>query len=151
MQKIRQSNFELLRILCMWGVLQSHVLLYLYEIHTPEFTFAGEIRIILMNMSVLAVNCFVLISGFFRIKISMKSFFDFYFTLLFYAVLFAIFTAIFSTFNLTENFTRILFPLSESGMWFIITYLALYLISPILNKGYEHLNTRQKDYMLFLW
>lgn len=60
MNSKRQSNFELLRVLCMWGVLTCHVLQTLYELHTSNFTVGGELRSLLMNCSIIAVNCFIL-------------------------------------------------------------------------------------------
>ena len=56
----RQSNLELLRILSMFGVLTSHSLTAMYDLHTANFSLPNEIRVYIMNASVLAVNCFVL-------------------------------------------------------------------------------------------
>ena len=44
-EKVRQSNFELLRILCMFGVLTSHSLMAMYDLQTANFSFANEMRI----------------------------------------------------------------------------------------------------------
>lgn len=68
----RQSNLELLRILSMFGVLTSHSLTAMYDLHTANFSLPNEIRVYIMNASVLAVNCFVLISGYFQIKQSWR-------------------------------------------------------------------------------
>ena len=70
----RQSNLELLRILSMFGVLTSHSLTAMYDLHTANFSLPNEIRVYIMNASVLAVNCFVLISGYFQIKQSWRGF-----------------------------------------------------------------------------
>ena len=62
--KVRQSNFELLRILCMLGVVTNHVLQTCYsQLHTSDFSIANDLRVLLMCMSITAVNCFVMISG----------------------------------------------------------------------------------------
>ena len=68
----RQSNLELLRILSMFGVLTSHSLTAMYDLHTANFSLPNEIRVYIMNASVLAVNCFVLISGYFQIQTELE-------------------------------------------------------------------------------
>ncbi len=65
---LRESNFELLRILCMLGVIVNHALQSLYELHTTDFSLANNVRIIIMDAAIVAVNCFIFISGYFRIK-----------------------------------------------------------------------------------
>ena len=75
-EKVRQSNFELLRILCMFGVLTSHSLMAMYDLQTANFSFANEMRVFVMHASCLAVNCFVMISGYFQIRQSWRGFID---------------------------------------------------------------------------
>lgn len=45
----RQSNLELLRILSMFGVLTSHSLTAMYDLHTANFSLPNEIRVYIMN------------------------------------------------------------------------------------------------------
>lgn len=62
--KVRQSNFELLRILCMLGVVTNHVLQNCYpQLHGADFSIDNDLRVLLMCMSIAAVNCFVMISA----------------------------------------------------------------------------------------
>lgn len=132
---MRQSNFELLRIICMFGVLTSHSLMSMYDLHTPNFSMANELRVFLMNASCLAVNCFVMISGYFQIRQSWKSFVGLIFPCLFWSIFctgFALLNAECTSLFALKN---ILFPLTETGLWFMKAYFALYLISPLLNSG----------------
>ena len=69
---VRQSKFELLRIICMVGVITGHALQSLYELHTANFSVLNTAQILLMNICIVAVNCFVMISGYFRIRQSWK-------------------------------------------------------------------------------
>lgn len=149
MQKERESNFELLRILCMWGVLTNHVLQHLYNLHTVNYSVANEFRMSMMNLGIIAVNCFVLISGYFHIRPKWNSFFNLLTQCAFYAFIFSLIGYICREISLLEGIKRTVFPLTESGMWFIPAYLALFLISPLLNAGYIGLNFQSKKIVLF--
>lgn len=152
MKKVRESNFELLRILCMLGVLGNHIMQYLYDLHTPSITWAGEARIFLMNICIIAVNCFILISGYFGIRLSTKGVIKFISQCFFYSVgiylLMASFHGTFSFPGLVKSF----FACSESPLWFIPTYLALMLVSPLINAGFEGMDqlNRVKSLCLLL-
>lgn len=131
---VRQSNFELLRILSMAGVLLNHTLQNLWNIHVPEITWDNECRIFLMNWAILAVNCFIMISGYFTIKLSWRGVVKYYLQCFFYMALFGIISA-FTTHSFTpRDISNILFACSE-GNWFVRCYFALMLISPLLNAA----------------
>lgn len=146
----RQSNFELLRIYCMWGVLTNHVLQNLWNLHTPTFTFTNEFRILLMSMSVIAVNCFVLISGYFRIKPSLKGFLKLYMQCVFYFSLLSVGAVCIGLQPVQDALICIIFPLTEGGLWFIVAYFGLFLLAPLLNAGYDNLKDNAKKYMLLV-
>ena len=147
----RQSNIELLRIFCMLGVITGHALQSLYNLHTADFSLVNTFQIVLMNACITAVNCFVMISGYFRIKASLKGVVNLWLLLLFYAILSFVLCIYFKPEQpLLTGLKRIVFPLSESGLWFIITYFALYLVSPLLNKAIEHQVEREKRLTLLL-
>lgn len=152
MEKLtRQSNFELLRILCMLGVITGHALQSLYELHTNNFSVVNTIHILLMNVCVVAVNCFVMISGYFRIRQSWKGITNLWMQLLFYAVVsFLLCLWLKPEQSLMVGIKRIVFPLSESGLWFIATYVGLYLIAPLLNSALDQQSRQQKLWTLIL-
>ena len=148
---IRQSNFELLRILCMFGVITGHALQSLYELHTSSFSVLNTFQILLMNACVLAVNCFVMISGYFRIKQSWKGITGLWLQLLFYAFLsFVLCLLLKPEQSLLLGLKRMLFPLSESGLWFIVAYFGLYLCAPIINAALDGQSRNQKLWSLAL-
>lgn len=144
----RQSNFELLRILCMLGVLVGHVLLYLYadQLHSMDWSLPNQMRMALMNACAVAVNCFVLISGYFTIQFSWKRVLRFCGICLCYAFL--------GWLCLGGDWKQVVFPISESGLWFPICYLGLMLVSPLLNAGLlalkEHELIRTVGLLLFV-
>ena len=133
----------------MFGVVTGHAILSLYEIHTVNYSLLNTFRVLLMNICVLAVNCFVMISGYFRIKQSWRGIVGLWLQLFFYACL-TLFASLFlkQEQSLIACLTRIAFPLSESGLWFIVAYIGLYLFAPIINSALDYQTKRQKVYSL---
>lgn len=143
--KVRQSNFELLRILCMLGVVTNHVLQTCYpQLHTSDFSIANDLRVLLMCMSITAVNCFVMISGYFRIRQSWKSFFNLYTQCAFWMFVLTTLSYLFLDGTMMDIGKKTVFSLTGSGYWFMIAYFALFLFAPILNIAFEHQNSRQR-------
>lgn len=134
----RQSGFELLRIVAMIFILILHVdhLSFGFP-STQEIAaspFSAFLRTWLETIAVVAVNTFVLISGYFGIRLRADRFMGLLFQSVFYImgvylVLVAIGWEVFSV----AHFARCLSPLDPSGGWFIPVYIGLMLLSPILN------------------
>lgn len=146
-KKIRQSNFELLRILCMLGVLVSHTIM-IWDIHTPSHSVGNTCLVFIENACVCAVNCFVFISGYFRIRTSWKGFFNLYTQCVFYAIVFCALAQVVAQMGFAKAGKRIVFALTEGGQWFIPTYIGLFFIAPLLNAGFEGIDKRSQKYLL---
>lgn len=139
--KTRDSNIELLRILAMLLVLVVHTNFFSIGAPThaealtePTKSFA---RFLIQSISIICVNLFIFISGWYGIRPKLSRFLEFIFQIVFfYAILFTIFH-----FKNPEEWTikasirGIL--LVEDANWFIKSYIFLYLISPVLNKYVE--------------
>jgi len=147
----RKSNFELLRILCMIGIITGHALQSLYDIHTSNFDVVNTVQVFVLNACVVAVNCFVMISGYFRIRQSWKGITGLWMQIQFYAVVsFCLCLWLKPEQSLIIGIKRIVFPLSESGLWFIAAYVGLYLFAPLLNAALDHQSRQQKIWTLVL-
>lgn len=136
---MRKSNIELLRIVAMFMVVLVHSNFWSLGIPTMEDlsnnTLPTYFRYLFESLTIISVNEFILISGYFTIKFSIKGLFNFLFICLFYSIIFLI---IHSIINRQIYFTDIYKSLFlTSDYWFIKSYLALYLISPILNSFIE--------------
>ena len=132
---MRQSNYELLRILCMMGILTGHVLIALYQdqIHSADFSFENQGRALLLNACAVGMNCFVMISGYFTIRLTKAKLIRFIGQCWWYGVIgFLIFGG---------SWWSVVFPISGSGLRFINSYLALILVSPLINAGLCALNS----------
>lgn len=139
MKKVRQSNFELLRIVAMFMVMMLHVNFLalgkptLDEANTA--TVPTFVRIMFEVMSVGCVDLFVLISGWFGIKANRKSLFTFIFQVVF------VFYGVSAACLLYDHSNAIgggkFLELVTCRSWFVQAYLGLYLLSPALNLMVE--------------
>lgn len=132
----RQSNFELLRIIAILLVLILHADFYALEgpsaadiITTPT---DSMLRILFQAIAIVAVNVFVMISGWFGINPSKKGFFNLIFQILFYSTLIYVGAICFKFVPFTIKGMKDLI-LATSSNWFIKAYLQLYILSPVLN------------------
>ena len=145
----RESNIELLRMVCMFMIALRHFVIHPLDGNTLLATsMTGQL---LDAFCYIGVNCFVLISGWFQIKFSWKGLLKLYVICAFYGTL----AYIFHLYNDGATVGRslifyALFPFSHSTWWFINAYLILYLSSPILNLAAKHLNGNQDLFILLL-
>lgn len=149
-EKTRQSNFELLRIICMFGVLAGHALQNGWNIHTADFSFANTLRVFIMNASIVAVNSFVLISGWFKINISWRALIRLYFQCLFFAILISSYGVFTHKLEWSIALRNCLFPITEGSGWFLPAYFGLFLLAPLLNKALNSFSIREQRAILLL-
>lgn len=127
--KIRQSNFELLRLVAMLMVMAGHASGYVEE--KDLIGAMGVSKLLVNQLCLISVNVFVMISGWFGIKASVKGavniLFQMWFTALFCYLLFMVLGFPVSA---KSNLLPYLFG---SGYWFVVSYLILYALSPVLN------------------
>lgn len=139
--KVRQSNFELLRIIAMFMVLILHAdFVALGQPDKAEimnFPFAATLRVILEMASIVAVNVFVLISGWFGIRPSIKGITKFIFQCLFFSL--GIYAVVLIKGDVVFSFRGLAdcFAMMGGGYWFITSYLCLYIFSPVINTFIE--------------
>ena len=101
---------------------------------------------IIYSFCTCAVNCFILISGFFGIQLTKKKFVNLIFALLLYSVLFNTIPQLFNG-NIRGAILSILL-LSHSPYWFIIDYLFLMAFAPLLNDLFKRMTARYCNLLL---
>lgn len=152
--KVRYSNFELLRIIAMIGVLIIHVLIYLPR-PTSSFVIAEPLKAIGFYLtdaiSIVCVNVFILISGWFGVDLKFRKLG----TLLFQVLFFSIFIWCTLAFIAPEKYINLrslstILMLNTSDYWFVKSYLGLYLLSPCINSFIEKINQREYRNVLIL-
>lgn len=133
----RQQNIELLRILCMVFILLFHFNLNVILRNGDTSEGLNYTALLVNSLVVVAVNVFVLISGYFSIKIKMRSVIGLLIQTEFYAVLAIIVYTFIVILNGEEplRFGVItgLIPFHPNGLWFIPCYASLLFLSPLLN------------------
>lgn len=113
----------------MMGVLVGHVLSSLYhsQIHSQDWSLRNQGMVLLLNVCAVSVNCFVMISGYFSIKLSPNRVLRYVAMCLWYALIIMLCTG--------GSWTQLACLGGKSEYWFIPCYLALMLIAPFLNQA----------------
>ncbi len=138
---------ELLRILSMMFVIMVH--LDGAALGLPDAPGWGEMsqddiyKLSLESLTIVGVNCFTLISGYFGIHARWRGFLRFTLQCVFYAVgIYLVFTALglasWSFRELAESFM----VYTHTDLWYVPAYLGLYILSPFLNSAASTLPRR---------
>ena len=148
----RQSNFELLRIIAMFLVLIVHAdFLSLGAPSKMDFfneSFDAVNKTIVQSFSIICVNIFILISGWFGIKTTLKGFFNFIFQCLFWYILIYAFEIACNIRVISTIDIRKCFFFAPGPGWFVLSYIGLYILSPIMNLFSEHTSKKELGYVL---
>lgn len=133
---VRLSNFELLRIVAMFGIVLHHLVIkgastcgYV----TPyNYEKDGFIGLILNSLVVGGVNCFVLITGWFGVSKPFKGFLKVFSETVVFGFISYLFVSIYeSNFSFRFMFDSVDFR----NNWFVNSYLMLLLLTPIMEKS----------------
>lgn len=145
-EKIRKSNFELLRIVAMFLVLVVHADFYSLGVPTYEESVTNVLpslsRFFFQSLSVGCVDIFVLISGYFGIRPRIKGFLNFIFQCLFFLCGIYVVCLILGTSTLSVNGALECFVMTNHN-WFIKSYILLYVLAPILNAYIERASQKE--------
>lgn len=146
----RQSNIELLRIIAIMGVVLLH-----YNNDTMGCAFAltsslpvnHAICVVFEALAVCGVNVFILISGYFLIDSDTRNISK-VIELIFEVILFKLGITLISSIIHNSFSIKAILKSFIPDNYFVIIYLALYLISPLINAGFKKFSDKTK--MLFL-
>ena len=153
----RETGYDLLRILAMFMVLTLHFLSQTDSLigcgrELTGVRFAGSAA---ESLSIVAVNCFVLMSGYF---LSEKGFRIEKLLLLFLQVLFysclipLVLTAAGIPLHAEGLWAKAVYllPVSSEHYWFFTSYIIMYLFSPVLSRAVRELPEKQIRGVLLL-
>ena len=143
---IRQSNYELMRIVSMFFIVFWHILLHTGTvIYSTGFLKYGSLFLYLL-LSV-HTNTFMLVTGYFQYnrKTKYKKVFSLIGTTWFYNVLFTLIGIYLLHYEYTNlSFAQSTSMLNINGYWYITGYVLLMFFTPILNRFIE--NSTQKEH-----
>lgn len=147
----RNLSLDLLKIMSMAMVVVLHVNLFGVDMErVPLFSGTYIFRNISESFCIVAVNCFVLCTGYFLStkEIRFKRLISLWVQVATYSVgiyvVLSMFTELGITFNL-KDFIKQCFPLLTDQYWFFTCYFLRYILVPVLNKFIQH--TEKKEYL----
>jgi len=165
-EKKRQLNYELLRIIAMLMIVSLHYLSkgnLLGEPTRADITATGYTAWLIEAFCIVAVNVYVLISGYFGVETCGSSgrgkkltFWEvlrrpikIWKQVFFYSMLFGCGALIMGVqqFDLYQFFSYC-FPIVTEHYWFASSYIVLCLFMPFLNVGLSYLDQRETKYLL---
>lgn len=159
-EKVRNSNLELLRIISMLLIVMHHYSTHGFSQDSLSYSFNKYIIDLLYLGGKLGVNCFILISGYFMINsnFTLKKLLKLLGEVWFYSIgIFILFITILTPVN-PINFSDIkktFLPVTYSLYWFITIYVILMILSPYINKFINTIDkiTYQKliAFLVIIW
>ena len=151
-KKIRQCNFECMRIVSMFFIVLFHFIMPtggdLLHHSTP---ITNKVLMFIVFMITIHVNSFILLTGYFgykekpKIKKVIYLFLEAYFYSVGITILFKIFAHI-----EIEDYLSLLSPFEYPNMWFLISYSTLYLLSPYMNIVIDKLKKKDLEKLIIL-
>ena len=146
--KQRNSNIELFRILATFLVLLVHMNGYFVGLDLKVFNFHSFPQIVVEALSCIAVNCFILITGFFGVKLSFHTIWKLWQSLICIYVPLFIFECIFDPpvdGLYIKDILHAISPFSSRDGYFINGYIFLIIVSPFMNT---YINTHSRKHIL---
>lgn len=133
----RNIGLDILKIIAMIMIVFLHVLSkgrFISDIYNIELY---RIAYIFEILFIIAVNCYVLITGYFQIdaKFKIKKVINIWIKVVFYSISIYFFILLFGQkeFNIKDGI-KVIFPILTNEYWFVNCYILLYIFSPFLNK-----------------
>lgn len=130
---VRKTNIEAVRIVAMTMILIHHFLIHAITPDGLPYPLFEALNPLFMA----GVNLFVMISGYFGIRLSLKSVLNLAVTVIaFNLINFLVVGLAFGEWKpISGVLGMILLPLSRSGYWFVANYFMLMILSPVINAG----------------
>ena len=154
----RLNNFEALRIFAMFMVITLHYLSKggILTSATTEFSTASYVVWLIEAFAVVAVNVYVLITGYFLCESNMKPkrLLEIVCQVLWYTILIPVVLLLLGVVT-PQNFDmydllRFVFPAHMKHYWFVTAYVILMLLVPFLNAGIQHMSREQLTFSTVL-
>lgn len=159
MPKGRLANMELLRIVSMMLVVVLHFLWKggcLASLSQQDFPVYSYLAWGIEALAIVAVNAYMLLSGYFLIesRFKVKRLLTLLLQIWFYSIGIGIVAAVFG-YMPEEGFSvyylaQLCLPVSMNHYWFMTAYVFMYLFAPVLAQGIKKLTKKQFQIVLFL-
>ncbi|MDE6740276.1 MAG: acyltransferase [Lachnospiraceae bacterium] len=150
MQGKRQANFELLRIVAMLMIIVLHYLnkSELVLLYTQEHSAVNYTAQLIEAFCIVAVNCYVLLSGYFLVESAWKleRVVSLVAQVLFYSLMIPVVLICVGVVAAGElsvyDWLNYVLPIETEHYWFATAYLIMYLFAPLLAAGVKAVERR---------
>ncbi len=139
MEGQRNSGVELLRIICMFGIIFMHTFGIFYDEVSGIYLMAGIAINSLFNMG---VSVFMLISGYYEIHFSLKKLVRLESTVLFYSVCGMLLQGAVCGEWSAGAVVKAFFPISTRHYWYMSVYMILFVFSGYINGILDKINKK---------
>ncbi len=150
----RNLGIDFLRLVLMFLIILGHLFTHTHIRNNLElFSNKWFLTWGLSSIAFCAVNCFILITGYFSVNVTfaIKPVLKLWLKLLVYALLIGGGMIVWQPAYLNiSNVLNMFFPLLRQVWWFMSAYVLLRLIAPFLNKGLLQLTREQFSYLTVL-
>ncbi|MGG0658365.1 acyltransferase [Rummeliibacillus pycnus] len=148
--KVRDSNFELLRIISMFMIVILHIGTHGMGkyINISNFLtgFNEVFYYFIRSLSIIAVSLYVLVSGYFltKSKFKLKKLVSLFMEVSFFSTVIYLVNVLVGNvdFNVVMFF-KSLFSVFTGGYWFVTVYFVMYALSPFMNKLIDHMDKKE--------
>ena len=153
----RESNIELLRIVCMIMVLAIHANFFSTGILTTQEATALPLQSMLRSFAhalcVGAVNTFIMISGYFGIRYRNKGLASIIFQSLFFCISIYLIMLLLGLTELSKiNIASTLLLFKQADCyWFVWAYIILYILAPVINSFTGHVQKKEFERTILLF
>ena len=147
----RQSNIELLRVIAITAIICHHVLVHGMGIYNVPISELDWLYNIVNSLCYTGVNIFILISGYFSIRFSWQKLLHLFLMCAVVAGLGYLWHCYRDDMSIGRNFIyTTMFAFSRSGLWYVLPYVCLFLLSPFINPLLEQLSKRDFNKLLIV-
>lgn len=151
----RNHSIDLLNIIIMFMVLMLHLLLNTGALKLSIQKIGYPIFLVIWMLEILcyvAVNCFVLTTGYFGYnkRFKSKQIVNIYLTIILCSIIWIFLNLILNNTIDKKAIIVSIFPLCTGHYWYISTYIVLYMFSPFINKIIQNLSKTEHLYILSL-
>lgn len=130
-EKTRNSSIELLRIICIFGIIFMHTIAY----GGNELAVYNRYLLIAVNcFTNLGVTCFMLISGYFGVKFHLEKLIKLDLMVIFYTVLHLIIRTALGVETGVMDLLSCVFPVLSNQYWYVTAYFLIVILSDYLNQ-----------------
>lgn len=151
--KKRQANFELLRIIAMLMVITLHYITKgnVTQKLSQDGSLYNHILWLIEAFCNVAVNVYVLISGYFLVEVSWKpgKIVNLVLEVLFYSILVPVVLLILGMAPVTGwnlyDWMNVILPVQTEHYWFATAYVVMYILAPVLAAAQKQLSQKQQQ------